>query len=265
MAAATSPEPRPRRATAESAKIARRLGRQLADQPRSEFETWSASLGDLGEAVSPFAGNVSPWYPFLMEFPRRLTRLFSRLAAAGKGLAGKLRRERPPVEPEPAMIGLPPSARGLTGRPIDLALHAKEVAREWEDVAESYVERRMRELGIQEQRIGAPDYDRGGKRQAFLPEDARGGTNDFAGRIYVDSGALNPQLNAQAIVPEASRLWARSRLRERIDAVIAHEYEESGGIHHDQVVERVAETTLPISENARRILRSISEGVRRQR
>jgi hypothetical protein len=37
------------------------------------------------------------------------------------------------------MIGLPPSARVLTGRPADPALHAKEVAREWEDVAESYI------------------------------------------------------------------------------------------------------------------------------
>jgi hypothetical protein len=81
----------------------------------------------------------------------------------------------------------------------------------------------------------------------------------------VDSGALNPQLNAEAISPEASALWAKSRLRNRIDAVIAHEYEESGGISHDQVVERVAETTLPIGENARRILRSIAEGEKRQR
>jgi hypothetical protein len=81
----------------------------------------------------------------------------------------------------------------------------------------------------------------------------------------VDSGVLNPLLNAEAIGPEASKLWARSRLRDRIDAVIAHEYEESGGISHDQVVERVAETALPIGESARRILRSIAEGEKRQR
>ena len=31
---------------------------------------------------------------------------------------------------------------------------------------------------------------------AFLPDDAKGGTNDFAGRIYVDSGVLNPQLRS---------------------------------------------------------------------
>ena len=200
-----------------------------------------------------------------MESPRRITGLLSRLAEVAKGLAENFRRKRLSAKRPPAMIGLPPSARGLTGRPTEPALHASAVAREWEDVAESYVRKRMRELGIAERRIGAPDYDRGGERRAFLPDDAKGGTNDFAGRIYVDSGVLNPQLNSEALCPEASTLWARSRLRDRIDAVIAHEYEESGGISHDQVVERVAETALPIGESARRILRSIAEGEKRQR
>jgi hypothetical protein len=69
---------------------------------------------------------------------------------------------------------------------------------------------------------------------------------------------------AEAIGPQASTLWAKSRLRDRIDAVIAHEHEESGGIPHLQVVERVAETALPVGENARHILRSIAEGEKRQ-
>jgi osmotically-inducible protein OsmY len=53
--------------------------------------------------------------------------------------------EQPPDEP-PGMIGLPPSARGLTGRPKDIAEHASQVAWGWEDVGESYVQKRMREL-----------------------------------------------------------------------------------------------------------------------
>jgi hypothetical protein len=96
-----------------------------------------------------------------------------RFAEALRGIAGKLRRQEPP-----AMIGLPPSARGLTGRPADPASHAQEVAREWEDVGEVYVQKTMRELGIAEHRIGAPNYERGGVKRAFLPEDTRGGTND---------------------------------------------------------------------------------------
>jgi hypothetical protein len=109
------------------------------------------------------------------------------------------------------MIGLPPSARGLTGRPADVLQHATQLAREWEDVAEDFVPSRMRELGIPDHQIGAPDYDRGGLRHAFLPNERRGGTNDFAGRLYVDSGVLNPELNAQAIGPEASALTRRCR------------------------------------------------------
>jgi hypothetical protein len=198
-----------------------------------------------------------------MEPPRRLLRFLSRVAEVAKGL---LRREKPPpAEPPLVMIGLPPSARGLTGRPADVVQHAQQVAREWEDVAEDFVQKRMRELDIPDHQIGAPDYDRGGVRHAFLPDEPRGGTNDFAGRLYVDSGVLNPELNAQAIGPEASAVWARSRLRDRIDAVIAHEHEEGAGIPHDQVVDRVAETALPISEKARRILRSIAEGEKRRR
>lgn len=194
---------------------------------------------------------------------RNISRLFNRLVEAATGLAAWLRPRA--AKPPPGMIGLPPSARGLTGRPADPAEHAKLVAREWEEVIEAYTQKRMRELGIPEHSIGAPDYERGGTRRAFLPNESKGGTNDFAGRLYVDSGVLNPALNAEENGPEAASLWIKSRLRDRIDAVIAHEYVEGRGLPHDQVVERVGGTGLPISDNARRILRSIAEGVRRRR
>ena len=45
--------------------------------------------------------------------------------------------DRGAADEPPGMIGLPPSARGLTGRPKDIAEHASQVAQEWEDVAES--------------------------------------------------------------------------------------------------------------------------------
>ena len=41
-------------------------------------------------------------------------------------------------KPPPGMIGPPPSARG--GRPADPGLHAQQIAGEWEDVGESYVQ-----------------------------------------------------------------------------------------------------------------------------
>ncbi len=108
------------------------------------------------------------------------------------------------------MVGLPPSARGLTGRPADVAEHASELAREWEDVGEAYV-----------------------------------------------------QLNVEDIGPEASRVWAKARLRDRIDAVIAHEHLEAQGIPHYEVVQRASDTELPVAENARKILRSMAEGAKR--
>jgi hypothetical protein len=67
------------------------------------------------------------------------------------------------------------------------------------------------------------------------------------------------------VVLKVEREPGRDRRRLGRSTLIAHEYEESGGISHDQVVERVAETALPIGESARRILRSIAEGEKRQR
>ncbi len=194
-----------------------------------------------------------------METPRHPGRLFGRLVEALKGIATKLRREKPP-----AMVGLPSSARGLTGRPADPALHAKEVAREWEDVAESYIQERMRQLGIPDHQIGAPDYQRGSVRRVFLADEAIGGSYGTGRRLFVDSGVLNPKLNAEVIGSEASKVWAKARLRDRIEAVIVHEHLEAQGIPHDEVVERAADTDLPIGEIARRILRRIAEGVRRR-
>ena len=197
-----------------------------------------------------------------MEPPHRISRLFTRVGEAVKRFLG---REKPPAEPPLAMIGLPPSARGLTGRPADIAEHASQVAGEWEDIAEAYVQKTMRELGIAEHRIGAPDYERGGIKRAFLSEETKGGTNDSAGRIYVDSGVLNPKLNAEAIGLEAAKVWASATVRDRIRAVIPHEDLESRGIPHDEVVQLAPDTELPIGENARRILRTMAEGAKRER
>jgi hypothetical protein len=81
----------------------------------------------------------------------------------------------------------------------------------------------------------------------------------------VDSGVLNPELNAQVNGPEATKVWAKSRLRDRIDSVIVHEHLEAQRVPHDDVVERAGDTPLPISENARRIPRAIAEGLKRER
>jgi hypothetical protein len=146
------------------------------------------------------------------------------------------------------MIGLPPSARGLTGRPSGIAEHASQVAREWEDVVESYVRRRMRELGLPANLIGQPDYGGDGKWRAFDAFEQEGGGNTTG--IVIDSGVLNPELFRGK---KGGRIYRELTLRERIDAAIAHEYEELRQGSHAAALKAAATTELPIMPGARRL------------
>ena len=171
--------------------------------------------------------------------------------------------ENPDLPPEAAMIGDSPSARGLPAIPDDSAQHAEQSCREWEDVCESYIQRRMRDLGIEEERIGAVDYSGDGQRHAFIPGGKLGGTCDDFGRLYVDSGFLNPGLLAH-LGGEVDRAWRLLRRRYAVDCVIAHEDEETTG-SHETAIERAADTKLPIADEARHVLRLIAEAEHRQR
>jgi hypothetical protein len=152
----------------------------------------------------------------------------------------------------PGMIGLPPSARGLTGRPVDIAEHASQVAQEWEDVGEKYVERRNRELGISDRMNGQPDYAGDGRWHHFDPYEREGGTNTTG--VVVNSGVLNPELLKGE---KGGRIWQKMRLKDRIDAIIAHEYEElRADGDHAKAIKAAAQTDLPISDEARRLNRA---------
>jgi hypothetical protein len=148
------------------------------------------------------------------------------------------------------MIGIPPSQRG--GRPADPGLHASQLAQEWEDVGERYVKKRMRELGIPQGQIGQPTYDFDGKWRAFDPYTKTGGTNTTG--AVVNSGVLNPEVLKGK---KGGRIWPKMRLKDRIDAIIAHEYEElrAGGVHAE-ALKAAAKTDLPISDEARRLNRA---------
>lgn len=148
------------------------------------------------------------------------------------------------------MIGEPPSARG--GRPADPGLHAQQIAREWEDVGERHVRRRNRELGIPKDMNGQPDYGGDGRWRAFDPYRRIGGANTTG--VVVDSGVLNPELLKGQ---RGGRIWPRMRLKDRIDAIIAHEYEElRAGGRHAEAIRNAAKTELPISGEARRLNRA---------
>ena len=153
-------------------------------------------------------------------------------------------------KPPPGMIGPPPSARG--GRPADPGLHASQIAQEWADVGENYVRRRNRELGIPEAMNGQPDYGGDGLWRAFDPYEREGGKNTTG--VVVDSGVLNPELLEGE---KGGRIWPKLRLKDRIDAIIAHEYEElRAGGKHAEAVKNAAKTKLPISDEARRLNRA---------
>jgi hypothetical protein len=126
------------------------------------------------------------------------------------------------------------------------------VAQDWEDVGESYVRRRMRELGIPNEMIGQPSYGVDGRWRAFDPQGKEGGANTTG--IVVDSGVLNPELLKGKT---GGRIWPQMRLKDRIDSTIAHEYEElrHRGSHVDGL-KAAAHTKLPISDQARRLNRA---------
>ncbi len=143
--------------------------------------------------------------------------------------------------------------------PDDPADHAEEFAPTWVDRLENSVEGRMHALDIPEEQIGSSDHEYGVVWRCFFPYERTGGGNATGGRISVDSGVLNPKLNAAEMGPKARAIWEKSRLRDRIDATIVHEYEEAARGSHEAAVAASPDTLLPLGEKARHLLRVIAE------
>jgi hypothetical protein len=154
----------------------------------------------------------------------------------------------------PAMIGLPPSVRQV---PEDALLHARQFAREYADKLENYVEGRMHALDLSDNQIGLPDASRGLPWAVFHPNGTTGGSV-IGDAIAVNSGVFNPELLDERYNPEIGKTWAKTRLRDRIDAVIAHEIAEGQAGTHEGAEQLAADTELPVSEGTRRILRAMA-------
>jgi hypothetical protein len=137
--------------------------------------------------------------------------------------------------------------------PADPAHHAGDFSRRWADRLEEYCSIRMQELGLADDLIGSPPLTKPGIWRAFDPEEGTGGTIERG--IVVNSGCLNPDLMKGK---KGSRVWAQARLRDRIDAIIAHEYEEDRTGSHEAAVREARRTKLPITEGARRICRAMA-------
>ena len=137
--------------------------------------------------------------------------------------------------------------------PQDPADHAKDFAHRWADRLDEYCAIRMEELGIPPHLLGADDLRKDMRWCAFDAEGKEGG--NITGGITVNSGVLNPDLlNGE----KGGDIGSKARLRDRIDAVIAHEFEESKTADHVAALKAAAKTELPVTDGARRILRAMA-------
>src|SRR5205823_891355 len=125
-------------------------------------------------------------------------------------------------------------------------------ARRYAHNLDAYCAIRMQDLGIPKCLLGATDFDGDGSWWAFFADEREGG--NITDGIPVNSGVLNPELFRGK---PGSRVWAKARLRDRIDAVIAHESEEDRTGSHEGSLRAAPMTELSISDGARRILRAI--------
>ncbi|MGC1723430.1 MAG: hypothetical protein WA746_31000 [Isosphaeraceae bacterium] len=191
-----------------------------------------------------------------MEPLHPIGRLFNWIVSAAKGLSGKLAREKP-VDPPPAMIGLPPSARGLNPIPENIDEHLVDFCtRYWEPSVE-IAKKRMREVGVPEERIGMLDVDNDYRLAVFHPKQLDGGgVHPPTGRINLDAGLFKPGLLAEAMSADVSSLHEAARASVRQDAIIAHEFEQGIRGSHEAALEHAPETGLSIKEEARRLLRA---------
>ncbi len=137
--------------------------------------------------------------------------------------------------------------------PPDPADHAEDFSRRYAPEMDYLTGDRMAELGIPTDRFGSRVPGQG--HATFLPHERSGGGNDPAGGLTIDSGVFNPELLGRL---PGNKEWAKARLRDRLDATIAHEHEEarrSG--NHVEALKHAPDTELPISQGGRLILRAM--------
>ena len=126
-----------------------------------------------------------------------------------------------------ATIGPPPSTRIA-----DSAKDAVSFSRRWVDRLEYHVEGRMHALDVPEHQVGMSDHKNHVEWRTFFPDEMTGGGNGPGSRINVDSGVMNLDLLVKDYNEHASKLWAASRLKDRIDAIIIHELSEAEAKTH---------------------------------
>ena len=82
------------------------------------------------------------------------------------------------------------------------------------------------DLGLSGDEMGARDPGRGLEHHAFFPDERDCGGVSPSDQINLDSGVMNPAAVDGPYGEGCGKLWRYSRLRDRMQAVIAHEKAE---------------------------------------
>ncbi len=136
--------------------------------------------------------------------------------------------------------------------PRDPADHAEDFAHRYFRDLDAYCAVRMEELGIPERLHGTRDLEGDGRWTAFIARDRQGGS--LLEEIAVNSRCLNPQLLKGK---PGARIYAWARLKDRIDAIIAHEYEEDRLRTYEAALKHGAKTELLVTDGATQILKAM--------
>jgi hypothetical protein len=146
--------------------------------------------------------------------------------------------------------------------PSDSADHAQDFSRRYAEDLDIVAGQAMMDLAIPDSQMGARDPDRHSEHHSVFPADREGGTVSYTGQITLDSGLMNPDLMAP-YDEETQRMWRRTRIGDRAQAIIAHELAEyQNNRDHELALIAGPETELPISHAARELLRQMERGWR---
>jgi hypothetical protein len=147
--------------------------------------------------------------------------------------------------------------------PSDPADHAEDFSHRYAQELDIVAGQAMMDLGIPDNRMGARDPDRRSEHHSFFPSERTGGGVSPAGQITLDSGLMNPDLMAATYDEETQKMWRRTRIKDRAQAIIAHElaeHEYRGD--HELALIAGPETELAISHAARELLKQMERGWR---
>jgi hypothetical protein len=144
--------------------------------------------------------------------------------------------------------------------PTDPAEHAVDFAWRYAEDLDIVAGQAMMDLNLTRHQMGARDPHRPGEHHCFHPEDRTGGSVSHAGQITIDSGIMNPHLLDAGFDEDTRKLWRRTKLRPRTEAILTHELAEHEYDDHEMALIAAAETELPVSHAAKQLLKQMEKG-----